>query len=725
MTPNDTPLLRSVDDSPGSEGRSILFVGNYLTRISGSNMPSQEIASSLRARGWTVYMTSGYIARLPRLLDMMTTAWRLRRRYQCALVDVFSGDAFFWAEAACWVFRLAGKPYGLTLHGGNLPAFARRWPGRVRRLLESAAFVTSPSRYLQEGMKPLYGRTILVPNCVEINHYRYRERRSLRPRIVWLRAFHEIYNPTLAPRVVAALAAEFPDIRLVMAGRDKKDGSFHETRALAQRLGVADRIEFPGGVPKEEVPRLLEDSDILLNTTNVDNTPISVLEAMACGLCVVSTNVGGIPYMLEDGEDALLVPPNDPAALAQAIRRLLMSDGLAGKLSRNGREKAQHYDWSAAFPQWERLLDGLRQPGTPVAPGTSPVLFVGNFFSSVTGANSLSEEVAGHLEADGWKIYMTSHKMRRLWKLADMVMTTWRLRRRFDFGHVDVFSGDAFFWAEAVCWVLRRAGKSYVLTMRGGNLPLFAERWPRRTRRLLGSAAAVTAPSPYLKETMTPYSPSAILLPNSLHVSQYHYRERTVARPRIIWLRAFHEIYNPTLAPRILAALTGDHPDVHLTMVGRDKGDGSYEATRTLAESLGVAGRMEFPGGVTKADVPLWLERYDIFLNTTNIDNTPVSVLEAMACGLCVVSTNVGGIPYLLDDGRDALLSAPGDAAGLAGSIARVLREEGLAARLSHNGRMKVEQFDWSITMPQWRKLFGALGNGEASGPQTVREHGR
>jgi len=720
---SDRSTQKKPRSGPQDGERSALFVGNYLSSITGASMHSHELAMALRERGWNILTTSGHVARLPRLWNMMATAWRQRCRYRFGHVDIFSGDAFVWAEAVCWVFRLAGKPYALTLHGGNLPDFARRWPGRVRRLLKSAALVTTPSFYLQERMQPYCPGCIRVPNALTLHRYIYRERNSLRPHIVWLRAFHGIYNPMLAPRVIAALAGEFPGIRLTMAGADRKDGAYRATRALAQKLGVADKIEFPGGVPKEDVPRLLDRSDIFLNTTNVDNTPVSVLEAMASGLCVVSTNVGGIPYMLDDGENALLAPPDDADALARAIRRLLTDAGLAAWLSRNAWKKAQEYDWSATLPQWEALFEkmtggpaGADQRGS----GMFPVLFVGNFISAVTGANSLSEDVAGHLAAEGWEIFTTSRKTRRLPKLADMVRSAWSLRETYRFAHVDVFSGDAFFWAEVVCWVLRRGGKRYVLTLRGGNLPQFAASWPRRVRRLLASAAAVVAPSEYLRERLNPYCAGSVLLPNSLDLRQYSYRERSCAQPRIIWLRAFHEIYNPELAPRVVAELVREHPDVRMTMVGRDKGDGAYQATRAVARQLGVEDRMEFPGGVTKAEVPGWLDRFDIFLNTTNVDNTPVSVLEAMACGLCVVSTNVGGLPYLLSEGEDALLSEPGDAVSLARAVNRVLGDAGLSGRLSRNARKKVEQFDWSITLPQWESLFRSLeypADGAGSNP--------
>jgi Glycosyltransferase len=93
-----------------------------------------------------------------------------------------------------------------------------------------------------------------------------------------------------------------------------------------------------------------------LNTSRVDNTPVSVLEAMACGLCVVSTNVGGISYLLEDGHDALLVPSNDPSAMAAAVHRILVEPSLAKHLSYNARKKSEQFDWSNILPQWEALL---------------------------------------------------------------------------------------------------------------------------------------------------------------------------------------------------------------------------------------------------------------------------------------------------------------------------------------------------------------------------------
>ena len=339
--------------------QSVLIVGNFLSATPNSRSVCEELAERLALGGWSVITASDKPGRVARLLDMLRTAWGRRHEYAVAQVDVYSGRAFIWAEATCRVLRQAGKPYVLTLHGGNLPAFARRWPGRVRRLLRSAAVVTTPSGYLQEQMREYRSDLYLLPNPLEIGAYPFRLRDRPRPRLVWLRAFHRIYNPPLAARTIALLQERFPDIHLTMVGPDKGDGSLQSLKQAASELGVDGRIDLPGGVAKADVPQWLNKGDIFLNTTNFDNMPVSVMEAMACGLCVVSTSVGGVPYLLTHEEDALLVPPDDAEAMAYAVERVLTEPDLAGRLSEKARARVAAFDWAFILPRWERLLEAV------------------------------------------------------------------------------------------------------------------------------------------------------------------------------------------------------------------------------------------------------------------------------------------------------------------------------------------------------------------------------
>jgi glycosyltransferase involved in cell wall biosynthesis len=343
------------------------------------------------------------------------------------------------------------------------------------------------------------------------------------------------------------------------------------------------------------------------------------------------------------------------------------------------------------------------------------VLLIGNFLSASVGIPGVSEGLAEQLTAAGWTVLTASAKPGRLARLSDMLWTVWRQRRGYELAHVEVYSGPAFRLAEMVCGLLRWLRKPYVLTLHGGNLPAFAARHPARVRNLFQSAAAVTTPSRYLLEQLQAYRDGLQLIPNPLHLPQYPFRLRSALAPHLLWLRSFHAIYNPTLAPRVLALLQDEFPDIHLTMIGPDKGDGSLQATQQTARALGVAARLDCPGPIAKTDVGAWLQRGDVFLNTTNIDNAPVSVLEALACGLCVVSTNVGGIPYLLTHQQDALLTPPDDAAALAQAVRQLLRDPALAASLSRNGRALAEARDWPRVLRQWEQLFLASRNRPAS----------
>ncbi len=344
-----------------SPKKRVLLVGNHLSRHLGIRTAGEELAERLATAGWTVTVTSHRRRRLARLLDIRRTL----RTADCAVavVDVYSGLAFLWAELAARILGRRAVPFALALHGGRLPELARRFPRRMRRLLAAAGAVTTPSSYLQEAMAPYRDDLLLLPNALDVGAYPFAVRARPRPVMVWLRAFHRVYNPELAVRVLARLAKERDDARLILVGPDKGDGSYERTRRTAERLGVAERVEMPGAVAKAEVPSYLERGDVFLNTSVADNAPVSVTEAMACGLAVVSTDAGGLSHLLDDGVDALLVPRDDATAMAGAVTRLLDEPGLAAKLGANARRKVEAFDASRVLPRWEELLRGLQGGG--------------------------------------------------------------------------------------------------------------------------------------------------------------------------------------------------------------------------------------------------------------------------------------------------------------------------------------------------------------------------
>lgn len=341
-----------------------------------------------------------------------------------------------------------------------------------------------------------------------------------------------------------------------------------------------------------------------------------------------------------------------------------------------------------------------------------PVLLVGNFLSRSIATRGVGEDLAEHLAADGWTVLTTSSYPGRFHRVWDMLTTCWRSRSRYAVAQVEVYSGAAFIWAELVAALLRRIGKPYVLTAHGGSLPEFLAARPRRAQRMFAAAAAVTAPSDYLAEKVSKYRTGVVVLPNAVEVTSCRFRLREQPKPHLVWLRAYETIYRPWLAVEALAALLRCYPSATLTMIGPDRHDGSLDQARQTACDLGVTDQVEFAGPIDKKSVPDWLSRYDIFLNTTAIDNTPVSVIEAMACGLCVVSTSVGGIPYLLYHRKNALLvSANPDGTEIAEAVRQVLEDSSLGAALSQEARRTAEAFSWEAILPRWEQLLQSAGN--------------
>jgi glycosyltransferase involved in cell wall biosynthesis len=333
----------------------LCFVGPMLGHHPNHATSQAYILSRLfGAAGYKTIAVSKSLNRFARLADISTTLLWKKGDIDIALIEVYSGKAFVVADVASAISRGMGYKVILTLHGGNLPAFIKRFPNWTRRVLSRAHRLVAPSEYLARAAATSGRIASIIPNVIDLGDYPYRRRGKVTPRLFWMRSFHQLYNPALALRVAAGLRTEYPDVTLVMAGQDK--GSESKMRLLARELGISDVVRFPGFLDKSSKAREGDDSDIYLNTSRIDNVPVAILEAGAMGLPVVTTRVGGLPDFLRDGDNGLLVPDDDPAAMIAAVRRLLKEPKLAERLSINGRALAERAAWPRVRPLWEELL---------------------------------------------------------------------------------------------------------------------------------------------------------------------------------------------------------------------------------------------------------------------------------------------------------------------------------------------------------------------------------
>ena len=285
------------------------------------------------------------------MVTQLTYAPSLVRELRRAdVVHVFSASYFAFILAALpaiVVARALGRPAVLNYHSGEAPDHLRR--SRLARIaLRSVDGIVVPSTFLEDVLRDHGLLATVVPNTVDTERFAYRERTPLRPRLLSTRNLAYPYNVACSVRAFQLVQQRWPEASLTIVGSGSEE---RELRALVAELQLAN-VRFAGRVDPSAIHEYYADHDIYLQSPDIDNMPISVLEAFSSGLPVVSTDAGGVPALVTDGTHGLLAPVGDHRALAERVLRLLDDPQLGCRLSIAARESCRKYEWPAVRPQW-------------------------------------------------------------------------------------------------------------------------------------------------------------------------------------------------------------------------------------------------------------------------------------------------------------------------------------------------------------------------------------
>lgn len=333
----------------------ILYIGNNLKSKKNNVTTLQLLVKLLKQEGYEVLISSSKSNQVLRLLEMLCSIIIHRKKITYILIDTYSTKNFYYAFCTSQLARCLNLRYIPILHGGNLPFRLVNSPMMSRMIFANSYKNIAPSNYLKIAFENMKFQTLFIPNVLEIEHYKFTERRILEPKLLFVRAFSDIYNPKMAIYVLAEILKKFPLAKLCMVGPDK-DGSLLECVELAKLLKVEKSVEFTGILTKSQWHEKSEEYDVFINTTNFDNTPVSVMEAMALGLPVVSTNVGGIPFLIDHNKTGVLVNPNAVTEMVDAIVALIEAEPATQKMILNARKKVESFDWSIVKQCWTDLL---------------------------------------------------------------------------------------------------------------------------------------------------------------------------------------------------------------------------------------------------------------------------------------------------------------------------------------------------------------------------------
>lgn len=369
----------------GIAGLRVGLIGPVPPPAGGMANQTRQLGELLRADGAEVTAVAtnapyrpAWVADLRGVRAVFRLFGYLWRLWQAAgRSDVFhlmANSGWSWhlfAVPALLVGRLRGVPVIVNYRGGGAADFLQGSQGLVRPMMRLAARLIVPSRFLVDVFGRFGMAAEVVPNIIDLARFRRRAPRAGdSAHLMVARNLEALYDNATALRAFALVRAQLPHARLTVAGSGPQAAMLRE---LAAELGVADAVSFPGILDRDAMAALYRETDLTLNPSLADNMPNSLLEAMACGVPLVSTDVGGVPYIVRPGETGLLVPPGQPEAMAAAALRVLTEPGLWQRMADAGFDEVQRYAW----PQVARRLADVyahgmpRRPSRPSAEGPS------------------------------------------------------------------------------------------------------------------------------------------------------------------------------------------------------------------------------------------------------------------------------------------------------------------------------------------------------------------
>jgi glycosyltransferase involved in cell wall biosynthesis len=334
----------------------VLYIGNNLFDKTGYPSTLTTLSELLQKEGVSVEKTSSKLNVITRMLDMVYAILKHQKTTDVVLIDTYSTLNFYYAYLCSKLLRLFKKPYIPILHGGNLPERLNKSPRLSKSIFANAYINVAPSQYLSEVFKKKGYKILCISNTLKIEDYKFKNRIDLRPKLLYVRSFAKIYNPEMAVKVLFELKKDFPDATLCMVGPDR-DGSLEGVKNLVEDLSLEASVQFTGVLTQEVWHKKSEEYDIFINTSNIDNMPVSIIEAMALGLPIVTTNVGGIKYLVKDTLNGFLVNPEDEIAMVNVIKQLLKEG--PGNITHIARADVEEFGWDIVKHKWNQLLTNV------------------------------------------------------------------------------------------------------------------------------------------------------------------------------------------------------------------------------------------------------------------------------------------------------------------------------------------------------------------------------
>jgi glycosyltransferase involved in cell wall biosynthesis len=350
------PSVLIIGPSPPPYGGMALQAGALVERLRQDGVDVEFLATNPVIPN-LVARLKGIRTALQSVIFLCRLCVALRRR---SVVHVLAASHWYFFLRVVPAVMLAkgfSRRVILNYRGGEAPRFFSRYRWLVLPVLRMVDEIAVPSAYLHRVFAEDGFSAAIIPNFVDLRRFHFRQRSRLVPRLLVNRALEPLYNVRMALDAYTIIKKRRAEARLDVVGTGSEEASL---KSWAAQLGVPD-INFHGAVPNEAMPLYLEGADILLNPSNADNMPISLLEAFAAGVPVVTTNVGGIPDLVGPEETALLVAAGDSIAMADKVEELLNEPQRVTSLTRRAKALSDQTSWDRVGRLWLAIYSPDKQ----------------------------------------------------------------------------------------------------------------------------------------------------------------------------------------------------------------------------------------------------------------------------------------------------------------------------------------------------------------------------
>ncbi len=494
-------------------------------------------------------------------------------------------------------------------------------------------------------------------------------------------------------KAAGEIARVMPETRFLIIGEGRERQSLESS---AKTLGIKDKVLFLG--ERNDVPELINLFDVSVLSSRMESFPVTLLEYMACSRPIVATMVGGNSEIIQNGKTGILVPLENYIALAKAITKLLLDEDSARKMAKSARESVEdNFSINRMMEKMQRFF--IEASGAPLK-NQVHVIMTGPSLEVKGGISGFAKYYIKEDFSEKFRIIYHSttvdgNKIKKLFfyiKSVFIFILKLISDRKIKIVHICSSSEGSFYRKAVILFLSKAFGKKAIFHIHGSrfyNKAHFLRRFCVKKALDISDSVLVLSKEWVIALKRMTNNKNIKMIPNAVDTSCFKitvagkesHGLNILAVSKLTKQKGTYDILD------IVPLVVKEMPEVKFYFAG----NGELEKVKALCKARGIENNVVLLGWLDRDRLVEVFKDASIFILPSYQECFPVSILEAMAAGLPVISTRVGGIPEMIEDGRNGFLVEPGKTQELYKRIMELLKDNNLRDSMAKNNIEKAE----------------------------------